>query len=44
MTLIVSLELRGESHGSYPCIEGGGVGEVDLGDVADMTHASLKTN
>ena len=44
VTLIVSLELRSESDGSYPYIEGGSVGEGDRADVTDMTHAYLKTN
>ena len=44
MTLIGSLELRSESDGSDPYIEGGSVGEGDRDDVADMTHAYSKTN
>lgn len=44
MTVIVSLELRSESDGSRPYVEGGGVGEVDLVDGTDTTHECLKTN
>ena len=44
VTLIVSLELRGESDVTYPYIEGGSVGEGDRVDVTDTTPVYSKTN